>query len=270
MSTATTHESTAPTVAAAIGLPFDVEPGPLEIDRRLNGPRRSANGGFAAGTIASRVDSDTVTVVLRRPIRLGVPLEVSSESTGAVAVQDKGVLVAEARPGRLVASVAPPAPSFDDARLAREAHPFLGVRHSLSDCVVCGPARTDGMHVTPGPVQGRPGILAAPWVVGAQNAHAGIADFPTVWAAMDCPSFPAAALENRVMSVLGTMTARVERRPFVGESLVVYSWTREQHGRRYETSVAIVDAAGVQIARADATWIAVKRQRLVRLFPHLL
>lgn len=270
MSTPATYESIVASIAAPIGLPFAEDPGPLQIDRHLNGPRRAANGGFAAGTIATRVDAETVTVVLRRPIRLGVPLTVSSAPAGGVVVRDKGTLVAEGRPGRLTASVDPPAPSFDDARRARDAHPLIGVRHALSDCVVCGPARADGMHVTPGPVPGRPEILAAPWVVGAQHAHAGIADFPAVWAAMDCPSFPAAALRERVMCVLGTMTARVERRPFVGEPLVVYAWTREHRGRRYETSVAIVDASGVQIARADSTWIAVKHQRLVWLFRHLV
>lgn len=264
------YDTTAHAIPGPIGLPFAVRPGPLQIDPDLNGPRRSANGGFAAGTIATRVDSDTVTVVLRRPIRLGVPLEVSDYSSGGVVVHDKATLVAEARPGRLVASVDPPAPTLDDARRARDAHPLIGVRHALSDCVVCGPARADGMHVTPGPVPGRPEVLAAPWVVGARHAHAGIADYPAVWAAMDCPSFPAAALRDRVMCVLGTMTARVERRPFVGEPLVVYSWTRGQRGRKHETSVAIVDAGGVRIARADATWIAVKHQRAVRLFRHLV
>ncbi|WP_127818906.1 hypothetical protein [Microbacterium sp. CPCC 204701] len=270
MSSPATYQSSPPAIAAPIGHLFAVSPGPLQIDGHLNGPRRTANGGFAAGTIATRVDSDTVTVVLRRPIRMSVPLEVSSAPSGGVVVRDEGALVAEARPGRLVASADPPAPTFDDARRALEAHPLIGVRHALSDCVVCGPARADGMHVTPGPVPGRPEVLAAPWVVGARYAHAGMADFPAVWAAMDCPSFPAAALRERVMCVLGTMTARVERRPFVGEPLVVYAWTREHHGRRYETSVVMVDAGGAQIARADSTWIAVKHQHLVRLFRHLV
>ena len=250
--------------------PTVVQPGPLWIDRQLNGPRRAANGGFAAGTIASRVDSDTATVVLRRPIRLGARLDVSDDAAGGVVVRDRGAVVAEARPGALVAGPAPEPPTLAEARRARDAHPLIGVRHALSDCVVCGPTRTDGMHVTPGPVPGRPETLAAPWVVGARYAHAGVADFPAVWAAMDCPSYPAAAMAEMVMCVLGTMTAQVRRRPRVGEHLVVYSWTREQRGRRYETSVAVVDAAGLQVARADSTWIAVKRQRLVRLFRHLV
>ncbi|WP_106814061.1 hotdog family protein [Microbacterium timonense] len=264
---ATQHATAAVTVAPTIVDP--VQPGRLQIDRSLNGPRRTANGGFAAGTIATRIDSETVTVALRRPIRLGVPLDVSGAPSGGLVVLDRTRLVAEARPGRLDASAVPPAPTFDDARRAREAHPLVGVRHALSDCVVCGPARADGMHVTPGPVPHRPEILAAPWVVGAAYAHAGIADFPAVWGAMDCPSFPAAALRQRVLCLLGTMTAQVERRPRVGEHLVVFSWTREQHGRRYETSVVIVDAAGERIARADSTWVALRHQRLVWLLGRL-
>ena len=55
---------------------------------------------------------------------------------------------------------------------------------------------------------------------------------------------------------------REVRRPGVGERVVVFSWTREQVGRRYETSAAMVDARGEVIARADATWIAARRQRL--------
>ena len=58
------------------------------------------------------------------------------------------------------------------------------------------------------------------------------------------------------------MTAVVERRPRVGEKLAVYSWTRAEHGRRHETSAAIVDARGDVVARADATWIALRHQRL--------
>lgn len=254
----------------AIGAPVTARPGPLRIDRHFNGPRRFANGGFAAGTIATRIDAETVSVVLRRPIRLEVPLEVSGDASGGMVVRDRTALVAEARPGTLADRPGPEPPSPEDAERARAAHPLTGVRHALSDCVVCSPARPDGMHVTPGPVPDRPDILASPWVVSSRHAHAGIADFPAVWAAMDCPSYPAAALHDRVLCLLGTMTAQVVRRPFVGEHLVVYGWTRERHGRRYETSVAVVDAAGVQIARADATWVALKRQRLVRVFRRLL
>jgi hypothetical protein len=237
----------------------------LAIERHLTGPRRAANGGFAAGTIARAVDADVVTVTLHRPARLGARLLVDDRPAGAVAVTDRrGQLVATARPGELDPTDPPPPPSPTDATLARAAHPFYGVRHALSTCVVCGPNRADGMHVTPGPVPGRPDLLAAPWTVQPNVATHGAALFPAVWAALDCPSYPAAALRDGVVALLGTMTARVDRRPRVGETVVVWSWTREQVGRRYETSAAMVDARGDVVARADATWIAARHQRLVR------
>lgn len=238
--------------------------GAVRIDPRHNGPRRSANGGFAAGAIARHVDDDVVTVRLHRPVPLGRTLHASADGAYGCVVHDGRRLIAEAHPGRLREEPMPLAPSYDEALAARAAHPLTAVRHPLSDCVVCGPRRRDGMHITPGPVPGRPDVLAAPWLVDSRDAIAGAATFPAVWAALDCPSYPAEALRNRELCLLGTMTGRVERRPRVGERVVVFSWTRERRGRRFETSVAAVDERGVLIARADTTWVAVRRQALAR------
>ncbi|MGN8551764.1 UNVERIFIED_CONTAM: hypothetical protein OHV15_04155 [Microbacterium sp. SLM126] len=239
--------------------------GTVRIEPRHNGPRRSANGGFAAGAIARHVDDDVVTVRLHRPVPLGRPLNVSSDGAYGCLVRYGRRLIAEAHRGRLREGPMPVAPNYDEALAARTAHPLADVRHLLSGCVVCGPHRRDGMHVTPGPVPGRPDILAAPWLVDSRDAIAGTATLPTVWAAMDCPSYPAEALRNRELCLLGTMTGRVDRRPRVGERVVVFSWTRERRGRRFETSVAAVDETGALIARADTTWVALRRQSLARL-----
>jgi hypothetical protein len=239
--------------------------GTVFIDREFNGPRRFANGGFAAGSIAQHVDSETVTVVLQRPIPLARDLSVVQADRGGVLVYDRRRLLARARPGRLAEQTAPAAPTYEEALDARSRHPLIGVRHALSDCVVCGPTRADGMHVTPGALAADPDRLAAPWSVDPRVAHAGLADYRAVWAALDCTSYPARALDEALLCLLGTMTARIERRPRVGEHLVVHSWTREQHDRRHETSVAMVDAHGEVVARADATWIALKRARAAAL-----
>jgi hypothetical protein len=130
--------------------------GTVLIDRRLNGPRHAANGGFAAGTIARHVDADTVTVILRRPIPLGRPLDVFADGRGGALVRTRRRLVAEARPGRIDMAPPPTPPGYADAVAARSRHPLIGLRHPLAHCVVCGPRRVDGMHVTPGPVPGRP------------------------------------------------------------------------------------------------------------------
>lgn len=252
---------------SAPAAPDEVRPGRsghLLIDRRLNGPRRFANGGFAAGAISRHVDADTVTVVLRRPIPLGRRLDVVGEGPGCLVLRH-GAVLAEARPGRLENAPPPPAPSFDDALLARDAHPFADVRHALSDCVVCGPRRSDGMRVTPGPLPDRPDLLAAPWVVSTRDAVGGAAPIAAVWGAIDCTSYPAAALRARKLCLLGTMTASVERRPRIGERLVAYSWTRAQHSRRFETSAVLIDDSQSVVARSDATWIAVRPQPRYRI-----
>ncbi|WP_461473662.1 hypothetical protein [Microbacterium sp. HJ5] len=236
--------------------------GGLAIERRLNGPRRSANGGIAAGLFSRFVDADTVTVVLRRPVPLARRLDVAADGSGGVRVHRGRRTVAETRPGRIADEARPLAPEFEVAEAARAAHPLAGETHPLSDCVVCGPRRSDGMRVTPGFVADRPWLLAAPWVVQSRDSVGGAAPLEAVWAAMDCTSYPAAALQRRLLCLLGTITARVERRPRVGERLVVYSWTRAERGRRHETSAAIVDADGAVVARADATWIALRHQRL--------
>lgn len=245
-------------------VPAGTRLGAVTIDSRLNGPRRAANGGFAAGTIASHVDAETVRVVLRRPVPLGSELDVHPDGQGGILVHRGRALIAEARPGTLSDHEPPATPSLAEATEARRAYPFYGARHAFADCIVCGPGRRDGMHVTPGPVPGRPGLLATPWTVRADLAVGGRAIHPSVWAALDCPSYPAAAMHAGIMCLLGTITARVERRPRIGETLVVYSWTRGVHGRRYETSSALVDEHGDLVARADAVWIAARHQRLVR------
>lgn len=243
--------------------------GSVAIERRLNGPQRYANGGFAAGSIARHIDADTVTVVLERPIPLARTLDLLEDGRGGAVVLRRRRRLATARPGALAETPIPDAPTYDEALAARARHPLAGVRHPLSDCVVCGPRRSDGMHVTPGPLAGDPHRLAAPWSVDPRFAHAGQADYSSVWGALDCTSYPAAALRARVLCLLGTMTARIERRPRVGEHLVVHSWTREQHGRRHETSIAMVAARGEVVARADATWIALAHQPPARAWERL-
>lgn len=235
-------------------------PRTLSIDRHWNGPRRFANGGFAAGSIASFVDADVATVILRRPIPLATPLRAVTSPTREVTVHHRRRLIAEARPGAILSTSSPASPTYGEAEAASLAHPLRGVRHALSNCVVCGPKRSDGMGVTPGPLSARPGVLAAVWHVDHRVCRGSHADVAAVWAALDCPSYPAAALQQRILCVLGTITVDVRRRPAFGAHLVVYGWTRKTAGRRYETSAVLVEDGGDVVARSDAIWVALKRQ----------
>lgn len=231
----------------------------LVLGERYNGPPDTANGGYACGRVAAYVDGPA-SVRLSSPPPLDTPLPVLRDGDGRVRVTHDGAIVAEARPlaGRLDVAV-PAVPTYDDCLLARERHPARGVRHLLSDCFVCGPERHDGLGVTPGPLAGAPGLLAAPFAPPEReaDAHGGLSA-AYVWAALDCPSFPATALAAGRMAVLGQLEADVRRTVRVGERLSVVGWTLEENGRKYRTGSAVLAEDGSTVGVARATWIALR------------
>jgi hypothetical protein len=238
----------------------------LQIDARLNGPPHSANGGFACGTIAE-VLGGTASVRLIRPVPLATPLDVDVPTNDTVArvVDPRHRLVAEVTPVEAFTGIPPVRPEFGAAVAARAASPLHGARHLLSNCVVCGPDRRDGLHVTPGPLATQPEVLAAPFVPGERDATDGIVHPAAVWGALDCPSYPAAELRVGRIGLLGTLAVHRNRDVLLGERLVVVGWTVERHGRSTETASAILDEHGDVVASAHAAWIELKHQGLVRL-----
>jgi hypothetical protein len=238
----------------------------LQIGARFNGPPRSANGGFACGTIAQTLGG-TASVRLIRPVPLETPLEVTAAADEPVArvVDPQHRLVAVVRPVETFTVSPPVTPRFREAEAARAGSPLHGARHLLSDCVVCGPARRDGLHVTPGPLPGRADVLTAPFVPAGRDTTDGVVDPAVVWGALDCPSYPAAALLDGRIGLLGTLAAHRNRDVFLGERLVVVGWTLERHGRSTETASALLDERGDVVASARAVWIELRHQGLVRL-----
>jgi hypothetical protein len=233
------------------------------LDPRTNGLRRSSNGGFAAGAFAAHVGGTAAVRLVARP-PLGTPLTVTCADDGVV-VTHRDAVIASARPAAPFVVHPPVVPSFEAAEAARHRHPFLGKRHALSDCVVCGPEREDGLHVTPGPLTGHAEVLATPFVPQAREAVAGIVRPEAVWGALDCPSYPATLMRRRRIALLGQLTAHPVRDLRVGEPLVVVGWTIH-HGRRsHRTASAIVDENDQIVASARAVWVEVKHQLVVRL-----
>ncbi|MET1042877.1 MAG: hypothetical protein ABWX59_02000 [Microbacteriaceae bacterium] len=238
----------------------------LRLDARFNGPPHSANGGFAAGTIAQPLGG-TASVRLIRPIPLDTPLEVETDVGGFIAsvADSQHHVVAEARRVDPFTMIPPVGPSFADAEAAREASPLQGARHLLSNCVVCGPDRRDGLKVTPGPLANRSDVLAAPFVPLERDATDGVVHPVVVWGALDCPSYPATSLLEGRLGLLGTLTAHQNRDVFLGERLVAVGWTIEQHGRSTQTASALLDERGDVVASAGAVWIELRHQWLMRL-----
>ena len=234
----------------------------LIVPTRFNGPVRSGNGGFVAGSLAERVSTaDVVEVTLRRPPPLEIPMAITSDAgVTTLAVGDEVVASARIVDLELVAvDEVPP----DVAASAMLGYPGL-VKHPFPTCFACGPDRAegDGLRIFPGPVAD--GRVAATWTPGPSVA----ADWheyrdasrevghAVTWAALDCAGGWAADIGARLM-VLGTMTARLHSLPRVGEEHVVVGAARGESGRKRMSAVSLYDAAGGLVGTAEHVWIAV-------------
>lgn len=220
----------------------------LLIPGRYNGPPGSANGGYACGLLAAHVDGDA-EVTLRAPPPLDTPLAVVSEGE-RVELRDDDRVVAEVAPVKLELDLPEPV-SLPEADFA--SRDFAGfLHHAYSTCFVCGPARSDGLSIFPGPVTGREGLVAAPWI------PAGATPPEVVWAALDCPSGWAVDDFQREGILLGRMAARLLRAPRPGEPHVVIGWGRGVEGRKRHAGSALFTAAGELLACSGSTWIQLR------------
>jgi hypothetical protein len=245
----------------------------LIVPRRFCGPPASGNGGWTAGALAATLPHDAdhgrswpaVTVTLRQPPPLDVELPVTDDDGGRVASYD-GRPVARARfADRDPDPVAPVA--ADEARAAEAAYP--GFRsHPFPTCFACGTEREegDGLRIFPGEVspQGETARSAATWTPHPSLAedwheyrddvrHAAL---PVTWAALDCVGAWAADMADRPM-VLGTMTARIDALPVIGEEHVVIGAARGQEGRKTFTAATLYDADARVVAVAEHVWVTV-------------
>ena len=227
------------------------------ISGRFNGPPDSANGGYACGVLA-RFVAEPAEVTLRRPPPLGRALAVREDGEGGVSLLDGDALVAEGRRTDALDLQPPVRPSFEAAAAASARHPWRGMRHALSDCFVCSPERGDGLGVSPGPLAGADGVMSAPFAPDASVAEDGLVRPEVVWAALDCPSYPASFWERGPVALLGRMAASRERELRVGEALVAVGWSLGTDGRKHHSASALVDANGDVVAAARATWIELK------------
>lgn len=223
------------------------------VPRRYNGPPDSANGGYACGLVAALVGG-VAEVTLRRPPPLERELETTVQLDGeAVEVYDGGTLIAEARRRELGLDVPPPV-SVEDAEAASRRYSGFD-HHAYPTCFTCGPQRDDGLRIFAGPVEGRPGLVAAPWTPREPVAA------EVVWAALDCPSGWAVDDFQREGVLLGRMAARIVRLPRVAESHVVLGWRVDEDGRKRYAGSALLTRDGELLAVARSTWIVPGRGR---------
>lgn len=229
-------------------------PGSLLIPGRFNGPQRSGNGGYAAGSVAAFLEG-AVEVTLRSPVPLDTPLEVTEDAEGGVHVSDGDTLVAEAQAVDL--DLEPPeSVSVEEARSAVAL--YRGLEDGeFSHCFVCGRAREDCLGVFAGAVEGRE-VVASTWTPPEWGADEDRRVRPElIWAVLDCPTYFAAYREAEELPIafLARITARIDAPVAVGEEHVVMAWPIEADGRKHQAGSAVLNADGEILALAQALLI---------------
>jgi hypothetical protein len=217
----------------------------VTIPRRYRGPLDSANGGYAAGLLGTRL-GDAAEVSLRLPPPLERPLAFHPEGERLLLL-DRDLLVAEAAPGDpSLQAPLPPTPA--EAEAASEGVGAFGPPR-FAECFVCG-VREDGtgLGIHPGPLPGRDGLVATTWIASDVTPE-------VVWASIDCPGAYAVGETGRGEPVLGRMTARVERLPEDGEPCVVVGWPLAEDGRKLHAGTALYGRDGKVLALARQVWI---------------
>jgi len=226
---------------------------PLLVPHRFNGPPRSGNGGWTCGALAATLPAQgigtAVTVTLRQPPPLDVPMPVVPTAAGATLSHD-GAPVAEAvyaeeRPVPVAPVPAATAASAEAAYAGLRRHPF-------PTCFVCGPERHpgDGLRIFAGPVAGP----EDPRVAATWTPHESAV--PVTWAALDCPGGWSSDLEGRP-SVLGRMTAELRSLPRTSERYVVVGELRGIEGRRTFTAATLYGPGEEVVATAEHVWFTI-------------
>ncbi len=218
------------------------------VDRRFRGPSDSGNGGYVAGCLASFLDGPT-EVTLRLPPPLGTALQVSQSQSGGLELRSGEQLVASAV--RTELDLDPPTVSYEDA--VRAARPVEN--HPYPMCFVCGPERTDGLGILPGPVAGRE-LVAAPWTPGHDLAVEREVLSQFVWAALDCPGGLAwiDAIAGQPF-LLGRLAVKLTAPVIAGERHVALGWQSGREGRKLFSGTALLDMSGRVCGVGTATWI---------------
>ena len=207
------------------------------IERRYRGPDESGNGGYSCGLFAQLVNGDA-EVTLRLPPPLETPLRVEGTD-----VYDGERLVAEVRPTSVELDLPAPPPGVEPG-VADEQHPF-------PNCFVCGPARTDGLGLTP---RRYGDLIAVPWRPVEVRPE-------LVWAALDCPgAFAVDPDLARGATVLGRLAVHIEELPEPGEKLTIVGWDLGgAEGRRSYAGTAMY-REGRPLAWGRATWFSLEDQ----------
>lgn len=223
------------------------------INSRYSGPPDSANGGYAAGLMASYL-SFTPEITLRSPPPLNHPTQLYIDSTTAT-LKDGERLIAEARTSDFTMNVIEPV-SFELAlkasKLSQEAEIV-----AFNDCFVCGKNRMEGEGLRIRPSKVGHQKVATVWKPHPNFGDAnGNVKTEYIWAALDCPGVWALQDMSKVY-LLGRIAAKNIKPIKVDRTYIVMGWVIGNEGRKSWTGTAIYESSGEVSAFAKGTWIQI-------------
>lgn len=228
----------------------------LTIPSRFKGPPKSANGGYACGLLARRIEGDAAAS-LKFPPPLDTPMTIT-QSGDAVEMYLDDRLVGRAQPAVLDLAV-PSRPQ--PLRLGGDPvdAPGRPVKFApFSTCFVCGKDREhpDGLCIHPQRVVGREGTVAAPWRLHAGLAEAdGLVATEYLWAALDCPGYFACAPGEAAL--LARLTVSIDTRLEAEGEATVIGWDLSGAGRKRRCGTAVFAPDGSLVAKAEGLWVVV-------------
>ncbi|WP_084735043.1 hypothetical protein [Actinophytocola xinjiangensis] len=173
------------------------------------------------------------------------PLTVTVSGRRAFVRADDTLIASVVRVGR-----APTAVPFVDLATARMgARGFRGrTEHPFPTCFVCGPDRTDGLRLAPGPVAGRRHTVACPWTPASDDPD-------LVWSVLDCPGgWVEQHGQRRNSLVLNRLSVVMLRQVEPGEPHVVVAERLGGRGRTVRVGSSVYTASRQLVAAGAAVW----------------
>ena len=103
-------------------------------------------------------------------------------------------------------------------------------------------------------------MIAWPWTPSrTTTGDDNLVPRAVLWAVLDCPSglcwINAPDGSTCGPAVLGRLAGRIDRRPEVGEALIVGGWQLGAEGRKLASGAAVWGADGEVLASASAGWV---------------
>jgi hypothetical protein len=211
---------------------------------------------------------ETVTVNLRAPGPLDVPIAITGSTDDVIRAHRDGVLVGDACLAGDPCESGEPVPPVSIAAAQAGMKRFRElVPGPIATCFVCGTLRPadDGMDVWPGPINddqyGVGRVVASTYVARADHVQSAIGTGPSptigpeiIWSALDCPGGWSAGLPEHP-ALLARMTGVVYALPAVGEECIVVGEFDQVEGRKCFVRSTAYGADGRELGRAGALWI---------------